>query len=308
MVSVKRIKVLFFSVLLICSLIVISGGSSIIAQDNVSLKIGIMPAVDSAPILLAQERGYFEDEGIDIEIDVYTNAVNRQSALQTGELDGAMTDYIALVNNINNGFSVKLTLGTDGVFPFLVKKDFEEKEEIDIGMMEVSVSNFLSEQFLSDKYKMNKIFIAAIPARLEMIKSGKLDMAIIPEPMASMGELAGLEKRVYENEYDYMPEGMIFTEKALAEKEETIFGFHRAYNRAIKDIIEDKELARDILIEKLKLKPEVKDLITLPNYRLGTVPSESYINRVIEFVEEKQNESIDLSYQDIVEEKFVTND
>ncbi|MDZ7671274.1 MAG: ABC transporter substrate-binding protein [Halanaerobiales bacterium] len=304
----KRIKVLFLSVLLICSLIIISGGSSIIAQDNVSLKIGIMPAVDSAPILLAQKRGYFKDEGIDIEIDVYTNAVNRQSALQTGELDGAMTDYIALVNNINNGFPVKLTLGTDGVFPFLVKKDFEEKEEIDIGMMEVSVSNFLSEQFLSDKYKMNKIFIAAIPARLEMIKSGKLDMAIIPEPMASMGELAGLEKRVYENEYDYMPEGMIFTEKALAEKEKAILGFHKAYNRAIKDIIEDEELARDILIEKLKLKPEVKDLITLPNYRLGTVPSESYINRVIEFVEEKQNESIDLSYQDIVEEKFVTND
>jgi len=304
---VKSIKVLFLSFLLICSLIVISS-SSTLAQDNVSLKVGIMPAVDSAPILLAEKRGYFADEGIDIEIDVYTNAVNRQSALQTGELDGAMTDYIALVNNINNGFPVKLTLGTDGVFPFLVRKGFKEKEEIDIGMMEVSVSNFLSEQFLSDKYKMNKVFIAAIPARLEMIKSGKLDMAIIPEPMASMGELAGLEKRVYENEYEYMPEGMIFTKKALGEKEAAILGFHKAYNRAIKDVIEDEELARDILIEKLKLNPEVKDLITLPEYRLGTVPSESYINRVIKFVEDKQNESINLSYQDIVEEKFVAND
>jgi NitT/TauT family transport system substrate-binding protein len=307
MVFVKSIKVLFLSLLLISSLIVIGSGSTL-AQDNVFLKVGIMPAVDSAPILLAEKRGYFADEGIDIEIDVYTNAVNRQSALQTGELDGAMTDYIALVNNINNGFPVKLTLGTDGVFPFLVRKGFEETEEIDIGMMEVSVSNFLSEQFLSDKYKMNKVFIAAIPARLEMIKSGKLDMAIIPEPMASMGELAGLEKRVYENEYDYMPEGMIFTDKALAEKETAILGFHKAYNRAIKDVIEDEELARDILIEKLKLKPEVKELITLPEYRLGTVPSESYLNRVIKFVEEKQNESIDLSYQDIVEEKFVAND
>jgi len=304
---VKSIKVLFLSFLLICSLIVISS-SSTLAQDNVSLKVGIMPAVDSAPILLAEKRGYFADEGIDIEIDVYTNAVNRQSALQTGELDGAMTDYIALVNNINNGFPVKLTLGTDGVFPFLVRKGFKETEEIDIGMMEVSVSNFLSEQFLSKKYKMNKIFIAAIPARLEMIKSGKLDMAIIPEPMASMGELAGLEKRVYKNEYDYMPEGMIFTKKALGEKESAILGFHKAYNRAIKDVIENEELARDILIEKLKLNPEVKDLITLPEYRLGTVPSESYINRVIKFVEEKQNESINLSYQDIVEEKFVSND
>ena len=50
----KSIKVLFLSLLLISSLIVIGSGSTL-AQDNVSLKVGIMPAVDSAPILLAEK-------------------------------------------------------------------------------------------------------------------------------------------------------------------------------------------------------------------------------------------------------------
>src|SRR6056297_3126842 len=304
----KNIKVLFLSFLLISSLLIIGNNGMLFAQDNMTLKIGIMPAVDSAPILLAEEKGYYKELSLDMQIDIYTNAVNRQSALQTGELDGAMTDLIAFVNNVKNGFPIKITTSTNGSFPILVKQGFKEKEEIDIGMMEISVSNFLSEQYLLDEYKLNKVFISAIPARLEMIKSGKLDMAVIPEPLASMGELAGLEKRVYENEYDFTPEAMIFTKKALGEKESAILGFHKAYNRAIKDVIEDEELARDILIEKLKLNPEVKDLITLPEYRLGTVPSESYINRVIKFVEDKQNESINLSYQDIVEEKFVAND
>ena len=303
----KKSTILILSFLLISSLIIFHPGGSVLAEVF-SLKIGIMPAVDSAPILLAQERGYYADENLEMQIDIYTNAVNRQSALQTGELDGAMTDLIAFINNVHNGFPIKITTSTDGSFPFLVKKDFEEKEKIDIGMMEISVSNFLSEQFLSDKYDLNKIYISAIPARLEMVKSGKLDMAIIPEPLASMGELSGLEKRIYDNEYDFTPEAMIFTEKAIENKAEALKRFHKAYNRAVKDIQEDDSLARDILINKLKLKPEIKELITLPDYHLARVPSESYLEVVINWVENKQNIEVGISYKEMIEGKFVEND
>lgn len=304
----KKFKFLSLTLMLICSLFFVFGFSNTQAQENLSLKIGIMPAVDSAPILLAQEKGYYKELNLEMEIDIYTNAVNRQSALQTGKLDGAMTDLIAFVNNVNNDFPIKITTSTDGSFPFLVKKDFEEKEEIDIGMMEISVTNFLSEQFLKDEYKLNKIYISAIPARLEMVKSGQLDMSIIPEPMASMGELSGLEKRVYENEYDFTPEAMIFTETALKQKSEAIERFHQAYNRAVQDIKNDDNEAREVLIKRLKLKPEIKDLIVMPKYHYTRVPTQSYLNYVINWIEDKQNEKIDIPYNQMVEEKFTQND
>lgn len=268
------------------------------------LEIGIMPAVDSAPILLAQEKGYFAEEGLDIKIDVYTNAVNRQTALQTNELDGAMTDLIAFVNNVNNGFPVKITTSTDGSFPILVSKDFEEKEEVKIGMMEVSVSNFLTEQFLGDKYKLSKIFVPAIPARLEMVKSGQLEMAIIPEPLASTAELQGLEKRVYKNEYDFMPEAMIFTEKALAEKEAAVSAFHKAYNRAVKEIKKDDSEAREVLIKSLELPAAIKDLIAMPEYHLTRVPTKEYLNRVIKWIEKTDASQIEIDYNQVIEGKY----
>lgn len=279
--------------------------TGVLAQE-IELKIGIMPAVDSAPIMLAQEKGYFIDEGLNISIDIYNNAVNRQTALQTNELDGAMTDLIAFVNNVNNGFPVKITTSTDGSFPILVSKEFKEKEEVQIGMMEVSVANFLSEQFLEDKYKLNKIYIPAIPARLEMVKSGQLEMALIPEPLASTGELAGLEKRVYKNEYEYTPEAMIFTEKALAEKDAQIAAFHRAYDRAVEDIKADENEAREILVNKLGLPPGIKDLITLPEYHLSRVPSEDYLNVVINWIEETDGEEINIDYNKVVEGKYIS--
>ena len=297
-----REKKIFLSILMLIFSLIFLSGTVLAAQ--MELKIGIMPAVDSAPILLAQEKGYFGEEELDIQIDVYTNAVNRQTALQTNELDGAMTDLIAFVNNVNNGFPVKITTSTDGSFPILVSKNFEEKEEVKIGMMEVSVANFLSENFLGKQYKLNKFFVPAIPARLEMVKSGQLEMAIIPEPLASTAELRGLEKRVYKNEYNFMPEAMIFTETALAEKESALAAFHRAYNRAVEEIQQDDSEAREILINKLDLPMEIKDLIAMPEYHLTRVPTEAYLNRVIEWIEKTDGSQIDIDYNQVIEGKY----
>jgi len=297
-----REKMIFLLLAMLIFSLIISTGS--VAASEMTLEIGIMPAVDSAPILLAQEKGYFAEENLKIQIGVYTNAVNRQTALQTNKLDGAMTDLIAFVNNVNNGFPVKITTSTDGSFPILVSKDFEEKEEVKIGMMEVSVTNFLSEQFLGEEYELNKIFVPAIPARLEMLKSGQLEMAVIPEPLASTAELQGLEKRVYKNKYNFTPEAMIFTEKTLTEKDEAAAAFHRAYNRAVKEIQQDDAEAREILINKLDLPMEIKDLIAMPEYHLSRVPTEAYLNRVIEWIEKTDGSQIDIDYNQVIEGKY----
>ncbi|MFP4661312.1 MAG: ABC transporter substrate-binding protein [Halanaerobiales bacterium] len=298
-------KILFIIAILIFLTLLFTGCNSQQESQDLSLKVGLMPAVDGAPVLLADEKGYYEELGLELDIQIYRNANNRQSALQSGELDGTMTDLIAFVNNIQNGFDIKITTSTDGSFPFLIKQDFEEKEEIKIGMMRVSVSNFLSDQFLGSKYKMEKLYIPAIPSRLEMIVAGQMDMAIIPEPMASMGQLRGLEKRVYENEDNFMPEAMVFTDTALNKKSEAISLFHQAYNKAVRDIQKDDNEARDVLIKRLELNPEIKDMIVMPQYHLARVPDQNYMNKVVDWIEEVQDIEINVKYSDMITREFL---
>ncbi|WP_186431495.1 ABC transporter substrate-binding protein [Clostridium sp. BSD9I1] len=274
-------------------------------KENLKLKVGVMPAVDSAPIFLAAKKGYFKELGLDVDVQVYTNAMNRQSALQSGELDGAMTDVIALVNNVQNGFDIKVTTSTDGSFPFLIKKGFEEKKDIKVGMMEVSVSNYLSDRSLGDKYNVEKVYINEIPARLEMINKGNLDMAVIPEPMASQGELNGLGKKLIQNTDEFSPDIMVFTGKAIKENEKAVKLFHEGYNKAIEEINKSDTEAREILIEKLKLKPEIKDKIILPKYNKARVPSKEYLETIMNWNEKVLKKKIDLKYEDLVEGKFV---
>ena len=132
-----------------------------------------MPAVDTAPILIAEKNGYFKDAGIDVEIEIYTNAQNRQSALQSNEIDGAMTDFIAVATNVNGGFDIKATTMTDGMFPILSNEGATEKKDIKVGVMEVSVTNYLIDKWLSEDYNVEKVFITEIPARMAALKSGK---------------------------------------------------------------------------------------------------------------------------------------
>ncbi|WIV12387.1 ABC transporter substrate-binding protein [Proteiniborus sp. MB09-C3] len=274
-------------------------------EENLNLKVGVMPAVDSAPIFIAAKNGYFEELGLNVEVQIYMNAMNRQSALQSGELDGAMTDVIALVNNVQNGFDIKVTTSTDGSFPILVKKGFEEKKDIKVGIMEVSVVNYLSDEFLGEKYSVEKVFINEIPARLEMINQGQIDMAVLPEPVASQGELMGLEKKIYENKDEFSPEIMVFTGDSIKNKEKAIKLFHEAYNKAVEQIHNDDNIARDILVQELELNPEVRDKIVLPEYNMARIPSKEYIEKIMEWNERVLNKKIDLKYEDLVEGKFV---
>lgn len=275
-------------------------------KENMSLSVGLMPAVDAAPILLAEELGYFETLGLDVELEIYSNASNRQSALQSQAIDGAMTDFIAVATNIDGGFKMKATTMTDGLFPVLSHEGADKKKEIKVGMMEVSVSNYLIDQWLADDYVIEKVFINEIPARLAAISSGELDMGLFPEPVASNGEAQGLTKTIYGLEDEYSPDCLVFTETALTQKREAVKKFHEAYNQAIEAIKQDATLAINILIEKIpNISEEAKSLIQLPTYQVAALPSKEYLQEIIDWSSEALNKPLTVKPEDLVDGAFV---
>lgn len=284
--------------------VLVLGGCGQKPSPSQVLKVGVMPAVDSLPIFVADQMGIFEDLGLDIEVEVYTNAMDRQSALQAGGLDGAMTDVIGLVNNVHNGFDIKVTTSTDGVFPILYNSKNTSKETLVAGMMEVSVTNYLSDEFLKD-VTFTKEYITDLPARLEMISKGSLDLAVIPEPMASMGALNGLDKYVMELNDAYSPEVMVFNQKAIDSKNKELKLFHQGYNLALETIENDSSAARQLLVDTLALNPAILDDFVLPTYNKVRVPSQEYIQKIIDWNNQVLGTDIELDYSKLVDGQFV---
>lgn len=275
-------------------------------KEDTTLKIGLMPAVDTAPILIAEKNGYFKELGIDVEIEIYNSAQNRQSALQSYSIDGAMTDFIAVATNVDGGFDIKATTMTDGTFPVLANEGATEKKDIKVGMMEVSVSNYLIDKWLGEDYNVEKVFITEIPARLAALKSGEVDMSLFPEPVASNGELQGLTKNLYGMDDEYSPDCLVFTGKAISVKPNTIKAFHEAYNKAVEEINNNPEIAKDILIEKIpNINPEVKDIMVLPTYKKAALPSNEYVQSIIDWTEKTLNKDLNVKPADLLEGQFV---
>lgn len=270
-----------------------------------TLTVGLMPAVDAAPILLATEKGLFAQAGVEVELMMFSSAQERQSALQTKAVDGAMSDLIALATNVDAGFKVKGVLQTDGLFPVLATPGAMERSDVKVALMEVSVVNFLADRWFSEK-NMQKVFIHEIPARLAALTAAQADLGIFPEPVASKGASMGLEKHLLQKEGEDCPDILIFSEEAIAGKANEIRAFVKAYDQAVQMIRQDEALAREILVQKVPNIPlELKEQIELPVYQAARLPAQEYVQQVIDWTAQVIKKDLHVTPEALMTEAFL---
>jgi nitrate/nitrite transport system substrate-binding protein len=66
-----------------------AAGAEPLALEKDQLKLGFIKLTDMAPLAIAKEKGYFDDEGLDVELEAQANWKVLLDRVITGELDGA---------------------------------------------------------------------------------------------------------------------------------------------------------------------------------------------------------------------------
>ena len=271
-----------------------------------SLTVGMMSAVDAAPFYVALEKGYFQEAGVDVDLILFTNGQNRQTALQTGQVDGAMTDLVALITQTEGDFKLVGTLSTDGDFPLLAKPGLQEKQAISAGTMEISVTNYLVDKYLGQDHTINKVYINEIPARLEAVISGQLDTGIFPEPFASIGQLRGLDKLFFAGIPSESLNIIAFTEKATQTKTIALKRFHIAYAKAVEAIGQDENLARDALMKYIPNLPgEIRLTIKVPIYQSPRLPSTPFMQEIMDWTSSVTGMKYQFSPTAMIDSRFI---
>lgn len=275
-------------------------------EEKLPLRVGMMSAVDIVPFYVAEQNGYFEEEGVEVELIQFSNGQTRQTALQSGAVDGSMTDIISLITSNNNGFILKGTVSTDGVFPLLSRVNLDTTDHLASGVMEVSVTNFLLDAYLSPTHTMSKIYINDIPTRLEALVADKIDVGIFPEPFASIGALRGVEKIVFDEDISESVDIIAFTQKAISEKREQIMAFHRAYEKAIIALEQEQVDPQEVLFSSIENLPlAIKDTIGFPSYKMPQLPSEEFVQELIAYTETLTRQKATVTYSSSIDESFI---
>lgn len=275
-----------------------------------TITIGVMPDVESIPFILADKNGYFAEEGVRVKLVHFKSAKDRDSALQGGQLDGVVTDVLAVVFANEGGIPLKMVSRNDGNISLLAGKDTGIKSAADLREKSIGLSTNTIMEYTLDRMlesggvtpsKVKKMAIPPIPARFEMLESGKIDAAIMPEPFASLAVKKGARVLCSTDQMGNKAGAIAFTGEVLEKNPEEIRAVMKAYNRAV-DFIKSEPPANymDYVIQKQGFPAGVKDVLHLPGYKKASLPESRIVEDVLKWMKDRGLITRDYGYNDLV--------
>lgn len=312
-------KILFSGIVVLLVVSLIAAGCSPsageqAAKEQVQLRVAVLPDVDSLPIILADKLGYFEEEGVDVKVEMFKSPVDRDSALQAGELDGAISDVLAAAFFVDKGFDVRITSASDGRYCILAGRDSGIQSVEDLKGVQIGISSNTIIEYVVDKLltstglngeEIAKIAIPKMPLRMQMLEEGKIKAACLPEPLATLMQTKGARLIASSDDLGEAPGIILFTQEAIVKKAGAIEGFYRAYNRAAEQLNRKGDEYRDMLVEAAAFPEGVRDAIVFPEYRQAVLPGEKAVSDVIDWLVQRGLISKRLNYADLVEGRFL---
>lgn len=308
--------------ILVCLLIIISSLSiagcsreKTASVPEKTINIGVMPDVESIPFIIAEKNGYFEKEGVKVKIEHFTSAQDRDSALQAGKLDGVITDVLAVVFANEGGINLRIIAKNDGNIELMAGKNSDITAIKDLKGKSVGLSTNTIMEYSADKMleagqikaaDVNKVGIPPLPTRLEMLQGGKLDAAILPEPLAGLAVKNGAKVLNSTDQMANKAGAIAFTAKSLQESREEVKAVFRAYNDAVEYLQQEPAASYiDFVIQEQGFPAEIKDSIKLPQYTKAELPDEKIVNDVVQWMKAKLLIKGNYEYKDLVDEKVL---
>ncbi len=276
-----------------------------------TLTLGIMRSSSQLPLFVARDQGYYEEEGLTVDLQVFNAAKDRDAALQANELDGVISDEVGIAIYQNGGIDMKITSATDGSFILVTAPEsnilsFEDLKGKSVGISENTAIDYTLDAMLIanglTSTDVERVAIPAMPDRLEMLKTGQIDAAIMPNPFADDAMAAGATQLAVADGTDIPYISTVaFLSNVIEEKGGDVAAFHRAYDKAVEYInANDVTMFEDIIINELGYPEAMRGSIVIPTFKPTTLPSEDEVNNVFDWSRERGLLSSDITATDVL--------
>lgn len=274
-----------------------------------TLTLGVMPSTDNIPLVLAHEKGFDKKHGVDIQLETFKAAKDRDAAFQAGKVDGVSTDLIAIAIYQEAGMDVKITGSTYGEFD-LVTGDEKIQKAGDLKGQEVilskntgteyAVAKILEKAGLTEE-DIKVTEVPQVPVRLELLKNKKAQAAILPEPFVTMAVADNLRVLDSTRKIGINPFVMGMPENVIKEKSAAIKGMYEAYNEAV-DYIKshDKSDYIQLFIDEIGFPETLKDQIVVPDYTKAEQATKEDVTQAFAWAKEKGLLTKDLKPEEVL--------
>lgn len=286
-----------------------------------ALRVGLMPAMNSAPLVVAERAGFFAREGVTVELELFTSQLNRETALQAGRIDGTVSDLINAIQAWARGFPLRVTSASQGVFsllsapaagPATLAAWGSSGRKVTTGLLENSTVYYVAERALEragiDPRTIELVPVVQVLARLELLLAGKVEAAVLPEPLATVAVQRGA-RRLADSAADDAASGvLLFRRQVLVERAADIRAFYRAYDRAVDELALHPGAWRAAVVEACQFPKEVEPGLTFPRYLAAYLPGEADVEDVSAWMLDRGLIATAPAWADIVAGGFTATD
>jgi NitT/TauT family transport system substrate-binding protein len=189
------------------------------------------------------------------------------------------------------------------------------KRVADLKGVPVAVSGNTIQDFVSDqlmvagglkKGDIQKVEVPKVPIRFQMLMSGQVKAAALPDPMGALAEAQGatLVASDTDSKRNLSPIIYIFSAKSIETKTEAFRKFYKVYREAVNMINANPEKYRGLLVEKARVPEEIKDTYPMQRYPMPLLPTKGEFNMVQDWMLARKMIDRPMKYGDLFDARF----
>ena len=276
-----------------------SGGSG----QPTTLKVGVIPIADVAPLYVGIEQGYFKDEGLRIEPQIAEGGAAIATSVMSGDYQFGFSNVVSLATARSKKLPLRIVSQgasghnseKDAFDTLLVPKDSDIQEAPDLEGKTVAVNalnnigplsiNYAVEQAGGDPTKVKYVEVP-FPDMIAALEAGRVDAAWVVEPFASQG-LAGGARSIFAPFEAVSPDLTIATyfttEQFIEQNGDVVDRFVAAMEKSLAYAQENQDAARKVVLTYTKIPPEAAQKMKLPNW--NPAYNDASIDKTIELAQ-----------------------
>ena len=285
-------------------------------QGTGTLKIAVLPIIDTLPMYVAQQEGLFAKHGVNVEFVPVASAPERDQLLAAGGADGTINETLSVMLFNKENIQMQVVryalrpTSSNGHFFILASAQSgintpDELKGVEIGVSQGTVIEYVTERllqaegFTSDEIK--TVAVPKIPDRMALLASGELSAGVMPDPLASL--VVGQGGVVVTDDSGHPEYGfsvISFRKEVIDANPETIRGFLSAIEEATSLLNADPAKYKNVLSEQKLVPPPLLDSYQAPVFPTASVPTVEEWNDALSWLNEKGILTTEVSYEDSV--------
>ena len=275
---------------------------------------GVLPVMQALPLFVAQEKGLFADEGVEVELIPFRSGLEKDAAMAARQTQGYFGDMLTSIILGANQMPVSMvatifnTTGDQRMFAVLAAPGTGKPSLTDLARKGIAGSSNTVIEYVTAKLleketpgaDLNMIETKNILARMPMLLQGQVAGAVLPEPLVTLVEGKGATVVADDRGLGITPTTLLFTRDLIEKNTDAVRAFLRAVSRASALINQDQEMARPIMIKYARIPEPLQQSIAIPLFTPPAVPDKDLVMDVYNWLNEKGVLKSELTFDEMV--------